>query len=125
MGIVAVARFAAATWTFDPGDDHVRAQPHKLCRKLRQPLEPAVCVPALEHEIALLDVAEIAQTLGKRAQQRLDGLGRRAQKNPDPGDFPACCASAASGAAPSTSSASTVSRLSIRLPLVVANQYRQ
>ena len=49
-------------WIVD-GDDRVHVQAHQFGGKIRQSLQPAVCLQALEVDVAALDVAEIAQPL--------------------------------------------------------------
>ena len=45
------------------GDDDVHTQAHQLRSELRQSFHATVAVPALEHDVAPLDVAEITQAL--------------------------------------------------------------
>ena len=66
------------------GDDHVHLQLHKFGRKVRQPLHVTIRLPALDDEVAALDVAEIAQPIFERVEQRRNRLGRRPQEKAHP-----------------------------------------
>src|SRR5262245_35956044 len=66
------------------GDDHVHMQPYQLGRQVRQPLHLAVRIPALEDDVASLDVAETAQLGDERVEQRRHRHGGGTQKKADP-----------------------------------------
>jgi len=48
------------------GDNDIYAQTHQLGGDRWQPIHVAVCIPALEADVASFDVAELAQPFFKR-----------------------------------------------------------